>query len=135
MRSFEQERYSDIIEQPAFTYGRKENSKQCTHGYCTWKPEPTNLTQHKAFLASQAEDEILLNVSIIIFKQFYLQKNIYEEKCSKIPLPSTNSCAMKPAAASMARRPFCSSLVCIISNSSGSLGFKPSGSKPMSPGV
>ena len=58
----------------------------------------------------------------------------YDEKCSRIPFPSTASCARKPAAASMARRPFCSSFVIIRFNSSGSAGFKPRGSNPMSPG-
>mmetsp|Transcript_23168 Transcript_23168/g.64221 ORF Transcript_23168/g.64221 Transcript_23168/m.64221 type:complete len:225 (+) Transcript_23168:329-1003(+) len=52
-----------------------------------------------------------------------------------IPFPSTNSWAMNPAAASIARRPFWSSLVCMRRNSSGSVGLRPRGSKPMSPGV
>jgi len=49
--------------------------------------------------------------------------------------PETASCTMKPAAAIIARRPFWSSLVCMILNSSGSSGLRPSGSKPMSPGT
>ena len=36
---------------------------------------------------------------------FFLQQP-YDWKCSIIPLSSTASCAKKPAAASMARRPF-----------------------------
>eukprot|EP00966_Prymnesium_polylepis_P275093 6356472-Prymnesium_polylepis.1 len=44
------------------------------------------------------------------------------------------SCATKPAAASIARRPCASSFSCMTRSSAGSLGFKPSGSKPTSPG-
>jgi len=84
-----------------------------------------------------------VNTSSIVSHSYSLFKNcnviqsgstIYDEKCSKIPLPSTASCAKKPAAASIARRPFCNSFVIIMFNSSGSSGFKPRGSNPMSPG-
>jgi len=47
--------------------------------------------------------------------------------------PVCNSCTIMPAAAIMASRPFCSSFVCIVFSSSGSVGFSPSGSKPRSP--
>mmetsp|Transcript_11625 Transcript_11625/g.33461 ORF Transcript_11625/g.33461 Transcript_11625/m.33461 type:complete len:222 (-) Transcript_11625:135-800(-) len=56
-------------------------------------------------------------------------------KCSMIPFPSASSWARNPAAANMARRPFCNSLVCMMASSSGSDGLRPSGSNPMSPGV
>merc|ERR1719305_917132 len=44
-----------------------------------------------------------------------------------------SSCAIMPAAAIIARRPFWSSLVCISFSSAGSVGFSESGSKPRSP--
>merc|ERR1719329_1984858 len=69
-----------------------------------------------------------------VLQQMHHQYN-YEEKCSMIPFPSTNSCAMNPAAANMARRPFCNSFVCKILNSSSSAGLRLSGSNPISPGM
>merc|ERR1711869_187048 len=50
-------------------------------------------------------------------------------------LPEASSCAIMPAAAIIARRPLLSSLVCIFVNSLGSLGLRPRGSNPRSPGM
>ncbi len=55
---------------------------------------------------------------------------IYDWQFSKSPFPSTSSWANKPAATSMARRPFWSSLVCMVLSSSLSTVCKPRGSKP-----
>ena len=55
-------------------------------------------------------------------------------RVSRIGLWLTSSWARKPAAASMANLPFWSSFVCISAKASGSVGLRPSGSKPTSPG-
>ena len=55
-------------------------------------------------------------------------------KCSTIPFPSTTSCNIIPAAASIARRPLEISLVCITNSSLGFFGLKQRGSNPTFPG-
>ena len=53
----------------------------------------------------------------------------------KTELSVMHSCATIPAMAIMARRPLLISLFCMSSRPAASLGLRPSGSKPMSPGV
>lgn len=47
----------------------------------------------------------------------------------------TNSCAIMPAVEIMARRPLRISLFCSSKNAAGSVGLRPRGSKPRSPGT
>jgi len=67
--------------------------------------------------------------------RLYLSGLFYELKCSRMPFPSVNSCAINPATANIDKRPCCNSFVCMMRKSAASSGFNPNGSKPKSPGT